>query len=85
MDNRFTFLYHLAIVTTDGGTKEGRPTGRSDVPGHRCRELRQANPLEQYPEILGEPPVREANWLIPCFQEKPLGRAQGARTANRRW
>ena len=50
MDNRFTFLYHLAIVTTDGGTKEGRPTGRSDVPGQGRRELRQANPLEQYPE-----------------------------------
>ncbi len=22
----------------------------------------------------GEPPAREAKWLIPCFREKPLGR-----------
>ena len=44
MDNRFTFLYHHPFAITEGGTKEGRPTGRSDVPGPGCRELRQANP-----------------------------------------
>jgi hypothetical protein len=44
MDNWFTFQYHLDLAITDGGTKEGRPTGRLDVPGQRCRELPQANP-----------------------------------------
>jgi hypothetical protein len=44
MDNWCTFQYHLAFVITDGGTKEGRPTGRSDVPGQGRRELRQENP-----------------------------------------
>ena len=51
MDSWFTFQHYLAFVTTDGGTKEGRPTGRSDEPGQGCRELRQANPLEHYPEV----------------------------------
>ncbi len=56
MDSWFTFQHHLAFVITDGGTKEGRPTGRLDVPGHRCRELRQANPLEHILRSLGSVP-----------------------------
>jgi hypothetical protein len=33
---------------TDGGTKEGRPTGRPDVSGADRRELRLANPSEYF-------------------------------------
>src|SRR5260370_3941095 len=32
---------------TDGRTKEGRPTGRSDVSGQGCRELGLENPSER--------------------------------------
>src|SRR5579875_4017242 len=76
MDSRLTFRPHLALVTTDGGTKKGRPTGRADVPGQGGRELRQANPSGHILRADGEPPAREAKWLIPCFREKPLGRTQ---------
>ncbi|SRR5579884_3619062 len=76
MDNWLIFQYHLAFAITDGGTEKGRPTGRPDVPGQGGRELRQANPSGQILRADGEPPAREAKWLIPCFQEKPLGRTQ---------
>ncbi len=76
MDNWLIFQYHLALAITDGGTKEGRPTGRPDVPGQGGRELRQANPSGHILRADGEPPARGAKWLIPCFREKPLGRAQ---------
>src|SRR5256712_14116990 len=41
-------LVHIPVPPrvryTDGRTKEGRPTGRSDVSGQGCRELGLENP-----------------------------------------
>ena len=51
MDNRCTFLYHLALVMSNGGTEKGRWTGRLDVPGQAGRGLEQANPFRLNPEM----------------------------------
>src|SRR5204862_5741412 len=44
-------LVHIPVPPrvryTDGRTKEGRPTGRSDVSGQGCRELGLENPSER--------------------------------------
>ena len=55
MDSRLKFLRHRCAIKTDGGTREARPTGLTDVSGDACRpgrrEIRDPHKAEGCREV----------------------------------
>ena len=51
MANGLIFPYHVASVTTDGGTRKAKGTQAKVVLGQACSQAAQVNPGVRYGEV----------------------------------